>query len=95
MLRFYFLQHGYDLWDLAVEEALYDMEVMCEFAGIDLGTQRVVDESTICRFHHLLQKNVVAEQIFEQVKRYLIEQGREVKRNTIVDARIMDVTSSI
>ena len=39
MLRIYFLQHWYGLSDPAVEEALYDVPAMREFAGIDLGAR--------------------------------------------------------
>ena len=55
MLRIYFLQHWYGLCDPAVEEALYDMEVMRKFVGIDLGHERVVDEITICKFRRWLE----------------------------------------
>ena len=41
MLQIYFLPHWCDLCNPTVGEALYDMEVMCEFAGTDLGTERV------------------------------------------------------
>src|SRR5262245_5301061 len=35
MLRIYFLQHWFNLSDPAVEEALYDSQVMRHFVGID------------------------------------------------------------
>ena len=69
MLRIYFLQHWYGLSDPAVEEALYDIEVMRKFVSIDLGRERVVDETTICKFRHLLESEALAAQIFEQVNR--------------------------
>ena len=55
MLRIYFLQHWYGLSDPAVEEALYDVPAMREFAGIDLGRERAPDETTVCKFRHLLE----------------------------------------
>ena len=94
MLRIYFLQHWYGLSDPAVEEALYDMEVMRKFVSIDLGRERVVDETTICKFRHLLESEALAAQIFEQVNRYLGEQGRQIKQGTIVDATIIEAPSS-
>ena len=55
MLRIYFLQQWFNLSDPAVEEALYDSLVMRRFAGIDLGREPVPDETTVCRFRHLLE----------------------------------------
>jgi transposase, IS5 family len=37
MLRIYFLQPWFNLSDPAVEEALYDLAMMRQFVGIDLG----------------------------------------------------------
>ena len=55
MLRIYFLQHWFNLSDPAVEEALYDSPAMRRFVGIDLGREPVPDETTVCRFRHLLE----------------------------------------
>src|SRR5450756_3191350 len=54
MLRIYFLQQWFNLSDPAVEEALYDSVVLRQFAGIDLGQEPVPDETTVCKFRHLL-----------------------------------------
>ncbi len=55
MLRIYFLQQWFNLSDPAVEEALYDSAVMRQFVGIDLGREPVPDETTVCKFRHLLR----------------------------------------
>jgi len=55
MLRIYFLQQWFNLSDPAVEEALYDSSAMRRFVGIDLGREPVPDETTVCRFRHLLE----------------------------------------
>ncbi|MGE3153423.1 MAG: transposase, partial [Nitrospiraceae bacterium] len=55
MLRIHFLQHWFTLSDPAVEEALYDSRAMRQFVGIDLGREPVPDETTICKFRHLLE----------------------------------------
>jgi IS5 family transposase len=55
MLRIYFLQQWFNLSDPAVEEALYDMVSMRRFAAIDLGDAAVPDETTVCKFRHLLE----------------------------------------
>jgi hypothetical protein len=55
MLRIYFLQQWFNLSDPAVEEARYDSAAMRGFVGIDLGREPVPDETTMCRFRHLLE----------------------------------------
>src|SRR5678809_1708428 len=55
MLRIYFLQQWFNLADPAAEEALYDSAVLRQFVGIDLGAEPVPDETTICKFRHLLE----------------------------------------
>jgi IS5 family transposase len=41
------LQHWFDPADKAVEEALYDIASLRRFMGIDLGCERVPDETTL------------------------------------------------
>jgi len=57
LLRIYFLQLWFNLSDPAVEEALYDSAAMRNFAGVDLGSEAAPDETTICKFRHLLERN--------------------------------------
>jgi IS5 family transposase len=47
MLRIYFLQQWFDLSDPAAEDAIYDSESMRRFAGVELGEDKVPDETTI------------------------------------------------
>src|SRR5215510_5843801 len=49
MLRIYFLQQWFNLADRGVEEALYDSMTLRGFVGIDLGSEPVPDETTVCR----------------------------------------------
>src|SRR6266478_5993574 len=63
MLRIYFLQQWFNLSDPAVEEALYDSGGMRQFVGIDLGCEPVPDETTVCKFRHLLEEHQLGEQI--------------------------------
>ena len=67
MLRIYFLQQWFNLSDPAVEETLYDSAVMRQFVGIDLGCEPVPDETTVCKFRHLLEEHQLGEQILGQV----------------------------
>ena len=47
MLRIHFLQQWFGLSDPAMEEALRDISLYCEFARLDRGSMRLPDESTI------------------------------------------------
>ena len=94
MLRMYFLQHWFNLSDPAVEEALYDSNAMRAFVGIDLGQERVPDETTVCKFRHLLEKHRLGKRIFRAVNAHLARSGMMVGRGTIVDATIIHAPSS-
>ncbi|OHC77723.1 MAG: transposase [Rhodospirillales bacterium RIFCSPLOWO2_01_FULL_65_14] len=94
MLRVYFLQQWFNLSDPAVEEALYDSLAMRQFAGIDLGREPVPDETTICRFRHLLELHDLGRALFEEVHRHLEANGMKVSTGTIVDATIINAPSS-
>lgn len=54
MLRIHFIQHGFNLADLACEEALYDSASLRRLIGIDMGRELVPDSTTITRFRKLL-----------------------------------------
>lgn len=94
MLRIHFLQIWFNLSDPAVEEALYDIKAMREFANIDLGREAAPDETTVCKFRHLLEEHELAQQLFESVNDYLATQGIKVSNGTIVDASIINAPSS-
>src|SRR5438094_4553615 len=89
MLRIYFLQQWFNLSDPGVEEALYDSAVMRQFVGIDLGCEPVPDETTVCKFRHLLEEHQLGEQILGQVNLHLQAQGVRITTGTIVDATIL------
>lgn len=94
MLRIYFLQHWFNLSDPAAEEAIYDSRAMRHFAGIDLGNEPAPDETTICKFRHLMEKHNLGDQLFHLVNDYLKKNGMKVNRGTIVDATIINAPSS-
>ena len=89
LLRIHFLQHFFNLSDPGVEEALYDSESMRRFADIELGVDRIPDESTILRFRHLLERNDLGEKMFEAINGHLNDQGLTLRAGTIVDATII------
>jgi transposase, IS5 family len=94
MLRLYCLQQWFNLSDPAVEEALYDSLAMRQFVGIDLGREPVPDETTVCRFRHLLEEHDLGRQLFDEVHRHLADKGLRVATGTIVDATIISAPSS-
>jgi IS5 family transposase len=69
-----------------VEEALYDSAAMRDFVSTDLGREPVPDETTACRFRHLLQQHDLGRQLFDEVQRHLVAKGLKVATVTIVDA---------
>lgn len=94
MLRIYFLQHWFNLSDPGAEEALYDSRAMREFVGIDLGKEPVPDETTICKFRHLLERNTLGAKLFKEVSKFLQANGFKISNGTIVDATIIQSPSS-
>jgi IS5 family transposase len=94
MLRIYFLQQWFNLSDPAAEDALYDSVSMRDFVGVDLGAERAPDETTICRFRHLLERQNLGSALFEYVLEYLESHGIKIGRGTIVDATLISAPPS-
>lgn len=94
MLRIHFLQHWFNLSDPAVEEGMYDSRAMRHFVGIDLGREPAPDETTVCKFRHLLEAHNLGDRLFALINDYLQENGLKVSTGTIVDATIIDAPSS-
>ena len=94
MLRIYCLQQGFKLSDPAVEEALYDSSVMRGFVDLDLGCAAVPDETTVCKFRHLLEQHRVGDQILGSVNLHLQAKGARITTGTIVDATILHAPRS-
>ena len=94
MLRIHFIQHWFNLADVACEEALYDSASLRRFVGIDLGTEPVPDATTMLKFRRLLNEHKLGEQLFAKVGEVLQASGFKVKTGTIVDATIIGAPSS-
>jgi IS5 family transposase len=86
MLQIHFMQQWFGLSDPAMEEALYDVPLYREFAGLDEGMTRLPDESTILRFRHLLETHGLAAQMLTLVNEILSEKGLMLKTGSAVDA---------
>ena len=94
MLRVHLMQNWFGYSDPAMEEALYEIAPVRQFAGVSLTRGTVPDETTILNFRHLLERHQLAEQIFAEVNAYLEERKLVLKRGTIVDATIIHAPSS-
>jgi IS5 family transposase len=88
------LQQRYSLSDPAMQEALIEVPTMRRFAGIDLISDRIPDETTILTFRHLLEKHELGEQIFATVKAHLSARGMTMRQGTIVNATLIAAPSS-
>jgi IS5 family transposase len=85
MLRVYFRQQWYALSDPMAEEMPYDSDAMRQFAGIELGCDRIPDETTILDFRHLPEKHQLTEKLFAEVNGHLADQGIALCSGTLVD----------
>jgi IS5 family transposase len=89
-----FLQQWYALSDPAAEEALYDIESMRNFAGLELVVDALPDETTILNFRRLIEKHELSLTLFEKINSYLIEKGIKVSQGSMIDATIVPAPSS-
>ena len=92
MLNIYFLQQCYGYSDPAMEDSLYDHMAERIFARVEAG--KAPDETTICKFRHLLEQHGLTEQLFELSRDILEKRDLLVKTGTIVDATIISAPSS-
>ncbi len=93
MLRLHFMQQWFGLSDLAMEEALFDIPLYRDFAGL-AHHERLPDRVTILRFRHLLESHQLAEQILATVNATLTEKGLLLKQGTAIDATLIAAPSS-
>src|SRR5271167_1390714 len=94
MLRTYFIQQWFNLSDPGVEEGLYESAALRRFVGVDLGVAPAPDETTICRFRHLLEKHDLGGLMLEAVNVHLEARGIRIATGTIVDATILHAPCS-
>ena len=94
MLRIYFMQQWYAMSDPAMEDALYEIESMRRFAGLELIEDALPDESTILRFRHLLERHQLTKRMLETINEVLEARGALLKGGTMVDATIIQAAPS-
>ena len=77
-----------------MEEALYDSAAMRSFVGIDLGFEGAPDETTVCKFRTLLERNKLGKVLLTAANDPLRRRGIKITKETIVDATIIGTPSS-
>lgn len=94
MLRIHFMQQWFNLSDPAMEEALHDVPLFRDFAGLGGWAQALPDETTILRFRHKLEEKRLAPQILATVNAVLQAKGLMLREGTVVDATLIAAPSS-
>jgi len=94
MLRIHFMQQWFNLSDPAMEEALHDMALFRDFAGLGGWDERVPDETTILRFRRVLEKHKLAPKILQTINALLRSKGLMLRAGTVVDATLIAAPSS-
>ena len=77
-----------------MEDSLYEVASMRNFAGLELNDDRIPDESTILQFRHLLERHHLTQGLFEAVEGHLREQGYHLSKGTMVDATLIQAPGS-
>ena len=94
MLRIHFLQQWFGLSDPAMEEALHEVPLYREFAGLQSWIEPLPDESTILRFRHTLEEHKLADKMLATVNDILRGKGLMMRSGTVVDATLIAAPSS-
>lgn len=93
MLRIHLMQNWFGLSDPGMEEALYEIVPMRQFAHLPL-TGALPDETTVLNFRRLLETHALAPKLFKAVNAHLGSKGMMLKRGTLVVATIIHAPSS-
>jgi len=94
MLRIYCLQQWFNMSDPQAEDSLYDSAAMRNFVGIDLGHEAAPDETTICKFRHLIEEKGLGKTMLTAVNDHLKSKGLKIGTGTIMDATLISAPSS-
>lgn len=94
MLRMYLLQVWFNLSDEGTEDAIYDSYAMRKFVGINFLEEDAPDATTLLKFRRLLEQHGLNKLFFEAINRVMVESGHMLKGGTVVDATIINASSS-
>ena len=76
------------------DEMLCDCEAMRRSAGVEMGDDRIFDETTIFNFRHLLERHGMTKAILAEVSAHLTDKWITLRLGNLADATIIDVPSS-
>ena len=93
MLRVHLMQNWFSLSDPGMEDALYDMPALRQFARLS-SQASIPDETTILNFRRRIEEYELAPEILARVNAHLSRKGLMVKHGTMVDATIIDAPTS-
>jgi IS5 family transposase len=88
MFKALLLQQWYGLSDPGLEEAICDRLSFRRFLGLSFS-DRVPDETRICRFRNKLAEKNLGERLFAMLAEQLEAKGLMVRRGTLVDATLI------
>ena len=94
LLRIHFMQQWFTLNEPAMDDALDEVPLFRDFAGLGGWDDRLPDESTILRFRHVLEECKLAERILATVNLLLCAKGLMLRSGTVVDATLISAPSS-
>lgn len=94
MLRIYLMQQWYALSDPGMEDALYEIESMRHFAGLELIEDALPDETTILNFRRLLERHQLTAPLMNVITGVLESERILLKGGTMVDATLIHAPSS-
>ena len=89
MLRMYIAQQCLGLSDEGIEDAVYDIQSVRNFVGIDLTQDSAPDATTLLKFRRMLEENELTRRVFDEIKGHLANKGLTMREGTIVDATLI------
>ena len=80
--------------DEAVEDAIYDIQSVRAFVGIDLARENAPDATMLLKFRRLLETNDLTQRMFLAINATLTAKGLLMRSGTIVNATIINAPPS-
>ena len=88
MLRMYVAQQCFGLSGEVIKHAIYDIQAVRAFVGIDLNCKSALDATSLLKFPHLLEANGLTQKIFEAINAQLAAKELMMREVVIVDATL-------
>jgi IS5 family transposase len=79
--------------DPQAEDSLYDSAAMRDLVGNDLRNEAAPDETTICKFRHLIEAKGLSTMMLTAVNDHLKSKGIKIGTGTIMDTTLISVPS--